>query len=153
MIDRAKRENPGKKIVVVSHSMGGLASAYAVETREEKDVAHVITLGSPFQGTRLANLGLGKAAKQMRINSEFLRELQEKMEKSTISYIHYEGGMDEILLNRAAHPVKSEAKFFEGIGHAGLLFDREVKKAVIEEIKQVEKQPVWKKAEVKKKRS
>lgn len=63
------------KVVLVCHSMGGLAARGYLRSRGEARVARLVTIASPHHGTRLAALGIGKHARQMRPGSEFLAAL------------------------------------------------------------------------------
>jgi pimeloyl-ACP methyl ester carboxylesterase len=65
----------GRKVVIVAHSMGGLATRLMLATRGTAAVERVITIASPHHGTVLARLGLGENARQMRPGSVFLRAL------------------------------------------------------------------------------
>jgi hypothetical protein len=62
--------------IIVAHSMGGLAVRRWLAAREpNEEVARVITIGSPHQGTWLARFGLAPNSAEMRIGSEWQREL------------------------------------------------------------------------------
>ncbi|HEY0489673.1 MAG TPA: alpha/beta fold hydrolase [Telluria sp.] len=54
------------QVVIVAHSMGGLAARAYLRAHGEARVARIITLGSPHFGTCLASLGPGANAQQMR---------------------------------------------------------------------------------------
>ncbi len=61
--------------ILIGHSMGGLVlRAYLRQYGRDK-VARVISLGSPHNGTRLAPLGIGPNARQMRIGNPWLAAL------------------------------------------------------------------------------
>jgi predicted alpha/beta hydrolase family esterase len=73
----------GQPPVVVAHSMGGLAvRRWLAETARSGGpglrVAHVITLGTPHQGTWLARLAVTRNSRQMRQLSGWLRTLAER---------------------------------------------------------------------------
>ncbi len=51
--------------VLVCHSMGGLAARAYLRAKGDAKVRHVITLGTPHDGTVIAQLGVGKNARQM----------------------------------------------------------------------------------------
>ena len=68
----------GRKVVIVAHSMGGLATRLMLANRGCDRVERVITIASPHHGTALARLGLGENAVQMRRGSAFLRALEER---------------------------------------------------------------------------
>ncbi|MFG6486454.1 esterase/lipase family protein [Roseateles sp. BYS78W] len=66
----------GRMPVLCAHSMGGLAlRAWWRRYGAEHEAPHAITLGSPHQGTRMAALGLGTNAAQMRRGSTWLASL------------------------------------------------------------------------------
>lgn len=66
----------GRMPVLCAHSMGGLAlRAWWRKYGAGHEAPHAITLGSPHQGTRMAALGIGVNAAQMRQGSAWLAEL------------------------------------------------------------------------------
>lgn len=90
-INRIKRETQQDKIILIGHSMGGLISSYYSEyLAKPAEVEKVIALGSPFQGTRLAALGLGTCVKEMALGSCFLEQLRQQIQNSSTAY-HYVG--------------------------------------------------------------
>jgi triacylglycerol lipase len=53
-------ELPGDRVNVIAHSMGGLDARYAISQLGLSDrVASLVTIGTPHQGTPIANLGAG----------------------------------------------------------------------------------------------
>ncbi len=64
------------RVILVCHSMGGLAARESLRTGGSDRVAGLVTLGSPHHGTALAALGVGHNGRQMRLGSEFLRNLE-----------------------------------------------------------------------------
>ncbi|WP_176256690.1 esterase/lipase family protein [Derxia lacustris] len=65
------------RLMTVGHSMGGIAlRAYAARHGDAR-LARLVTLGSPHRGTWFAQLFLSPNVRQMRIGSDFLRELAE----------------------------------------------------------------------------
>jgi triacylglycerol lipase len=66
----------GRMPILCAHSMGGLAlRAWWRQYGAGHEAPHVITLGSPHQGTRMAALGLGLNARQMRLGNAWLAAL------------------------------------------------------------------------------
>ena len=63
------------RVVLVCHSMGGLAARRYLQVRGEGRVARLVTIASPHHGTALANAGLGLNARQMCRGCDFLSEL------------------------------------------------------------------------------
>jgi len=63
--------------VVVAHSMGGLAvRAWWAQPDRQGRIHHLITLGTPHQGTWLARLAFSLNGRQMQMQSGWLRALQ-----------------------------------------------------------------------------
>lgn len=70
------RKVGGRKFDLVGFSMGGLVSRYWVQRMGGLErVERFITLASPHQGTRMAELMRSPGARQMRQGSEFLQDL------------------------------------------------------------------------------
>ena len=63
------------QVVIVGHSMGGLAARAYVCTHGAGRVKKLVTIASPHNGTVHARFGTGVNAKQMERESAFLREL------------------------------------------------------------------------------
>jgi triacylglycerol lipase len=65
-------ETGQSQIILIGHSMGGLVSSYYAEfLANPGQILSIITLGSPFQGTKLAALGCGQNVLEMAPNSSF----------------------------------------------------------------------------------
>jgi len=82
---RVERDCPGEDIVMVGHSLGGLlAKTYAGRRDESRAsaVRRVITLGTPFKGSKMVVLGFGALAESLRYQGSLVREL-EKYQPST----------------------------------------------------------------------
>jgi pimeloyl-ACP methyl ester carboxylesterase len=63
------------KVVLIAHSMGGLAARAYLRAFPGAPVAQLITLGSPHQGTPAAYTAWGRAGKQMRPGSGWIAAL------------------------------------------------------------------------------
>jgi len=70
------RETGAEKVMLVGHSMGGLASRAYLRRYGEVRVAGLVTLGTPHRGSVLARYGLGRNSRQMEPGSAWLRELE-----------------------------------------------------------------------------
>lgn len=74
-VESVLTEAAAKQVILVGHSMGGLVARAYLRNRGTQRVARLVTLASPHHGTRLAVLGLGENARQMRIGSDWLKAL------------------------------------------------------------------------------
>lgn len=66
----------GQPVLIVAHSMGGLAvRAWLRQGGDPALVQRVVTVGSPHRGTWLARFGLSPNARQLQLDSPWLRAL------------------------------------------------------------------------------
>ncbi len=69
-------DGTGVAPVVVAHSMGGLAvRAWLAQSGGDARVRHVVTIGTPHRGTFLGLAARSTNTRQMRLGSEWLRQL------------------------------------------------------------------------------
>ena len=74
-IERIAAGTGHERMVLVCHSMGGLAARLYIRSHGEGRIARLVTLASPHHGTALAVFGLGEHGRQMRRGSAFLADL------------------------------------------------------------------------------
>ena len=143
-VDTLRADTGSEKIVIVAHSMGGLAARAYLRAAGDAKVAKVITLGSPHSGTGLANFGLGPNSRQMRWTgtaqqgeaSEWLRQLREcesgqRMSRFISLYSHH----DNIIAPQASSYLPGAKNIsFKGVGHVSLAYAPAVQECVIREI-------------------
>lgn len=74
-IERGCADSGAPSVVLVCHSMGGLAAREYIRRHGCARVARLITIATPHAGTVLARLGAGANAREMRRESAFLAAL------------------------------------------------------------------------------
>lgn len=74
-IDEVLAATGAPQVILIGHSMGGLACRTYLRNHGKGKVARMITLGSVHHGSRLAWLGIGPNAQQMRIGNPWLLAL------------------------------------------------------------------------------
>ncbi len=74
-VDQVLAASGASRLILVGHSMGGLAARAYLRRYGKDRVARLITLGSPHQGSGIARLGLGRNARQMELGSPWLTAL------------------------------------------------------------------------------
>lgn len=74
-VDEVLAATGAPQLVLVGHSMGGLASRTYLRAHGVARVAKLVTLGSPHHGSWLAKLGIGPNARQMEPGNSWLNEL------------------------------------------------------------------------------
>ena len=65
-----------ERVILICHSMGGLAAREYLRSHGNRRLARLITIASPHHGTALAAIGLGANARQMCRGCEFLAGLE-----------------------------------------------------------------------------
>lgn len=76
-IERIAAASGHARVILVCHSMGGLAAREYLRRHGSARIAKLITISSPHHGTVLAYLGLGASGTQMRRGSRFLAALEQ----------------------------------------------------------------------------
>jgi pimeloyl-ACP methyl ester carboxylesterase len=74
-VEEVVRTSGQPKVILVCHSMGGLAARCYLAKHGAGRIARLVTIASPHHGTALAPLVPGDNAKQMRRGSDFLEQL------------------------------------------------------------------------------
>lgn len=126
-----------QRLVVVAHSMGGLAARACLSARGSDRVAKLITLGTPHHGTRTAPMGLGPNARQMEPGSAWLESLARAESLGIPALITSIYSSDDNVVVPQDSSVLDQARNvrLSGIGHVSLPFSRIVQEAVLKEIR------------------
>lgn len=74
-IDAVLAETGATRLILVGHSMGGLVARAWLARFGAERVAKLITLGTPHHGSQLARFGMGRNARQMEPESDWLQQL------------------------------------------------------------------------------
>lgn len=144
LVDRATHAAYGKPVVVVGHSMGGLVARAYLRCYGADRIARIITIGTPHNGTILANYSAGSNCRQMRHDaasgrcSEWLDSLGKShagQERQLITSIY--SRHDNIIAPQAScHLSGGKNLAFDGIGHVELGCHPLVHASVISEVKE-----------------
>jgi len=100
-IIKISRDFPGEEIILVGHSLGGLlAKAYAArdDVSQGPPVKALITLGTPFGGSKLVVFGMGPLAKGLACGSPLIHELEGRQVPSGISCMALHSPVDNMVL-------------------------------------------------------
>ena len=138
-IEIAEEQIGKRDIILIGHSMGGIISLVYAFNKGKSKVKDIITLSAPSKGTKLANIGFGKCAEEMRKNSNLIKELNENSKKDHGIRILQIGLKNDLIV-----PLKSA--FLEGVpkenkrtisdmGHTEILLDNEAIGMVTEHIR------------------
>ena len=142
---RLLRAAGAQQVIVVGHSMGGLAARAWLRRHGSARAARVITLGTPHHGTCLAAFGIGVNAAQMRRAGidgpacTWLRELAAHEDAATRAritsiYTHH----DNIVAPQTSGYLEGARNLeLGGVGHVALGRNRRVLALVMDEIGRV----------------
>lgn len=137
-VEQIQRSTGARQIILVAHSMGGLAARCYVQRYGGADaVAKLITLGSPHHGTEHARLVGGEDVRQMRPGSRWLGKLNEgESQPAPVPITSIYSCQDNIIAPQTS-PVLSHAKNIPlaGVGHLAMTFSKQVQRLVYHESK------------------
>ncbi len=130
-VDSILSQQPGGKVDLVAHSMGGLVCRYYLtQLGGYERVEHLVTLGTPHQGSKLWSFAIWKCGKEMRPESPLLKTLQ--ADDHYLSHLQITSiytNFDELVIPQQAAELPYtwvKNKPVSGLGHVGLLFSPKV---------------------------
>jgi triacylglycerol esterase/lipase EstA (alpha/beta hydrolase family) len=135
-IDELLAATGREQVVLVAHSLGGLAVRACLRTHGGGKVARVITLGAPHHGSMHAHLGAGQNAREMEPGSAWLAALAAAETGGVAApllsiYSHHDDFVTP--QSGAAHPHARNVPL-AGVGHVAMLFSGRVRGLVLREI-------------------
>ena len=126
----------GQAVVLVCHSMGGLAARAYFRKYGAARVTRLITLGTPHAGTVLANTALGENGRQMRCRSAWLAGLAQfeaaRWSCRVVSFYSHDDNIVAPQLSARLEGARNIA--LSGLGHISLPMSASVAAQVIAEI-------------------
>jgi len=125
-IEGLLQETGAEKLVLITHSMGGLVARAYLQAHGAARVAGLVMLAAPTHGTYVAQLGRGANTRQMRPQSQWLQRLNaQPLPPVPVSNIWTRD--DEILLPPDTARLEKVREFvFEDMGHMALVFSPRV---------------------------
>ena len=111
------------RVTLVGHSMGGLVSRACMAQHGAERIAGLITIGTPHQGSALAALGQGRAARQMQRGSDWMQRLDEQ--RVTVPFVSIRTTHDNYVMPQDGqrHPDALDEPL-PGAGHLAALLDQ-----------------------------
>lgn len=134
-VERVCRQSGYEQVFLVGHSLGGIIARYYVQCLAGDDrVSTLVTLGSPHAGSQLARMAPLLVGRQLRPNSELMRELAGPARCSTRFVAIYSDRDEVVVPHRSArldHPDLSVSRLqVHGVGHLSLLVNSSVAHAI-----------------------
>lgn len=127
-VQQLQQASGAARVALVGHSMGGLAIRAWMRSHGSADVAKVITLGTPHQGTQMASWSPTTNAAQMVWRSPWLQALQANETAATRQLMHIALTRHDNIVFPQREQVLPDAYVteFEGMGHLELCLDARV---------------------------
>jgi triacylglycerol lipase len=133
-VEQLRAASGAARVVLVGHSMGGLAARVCLRRHGDAHIASVITLASPHHGTVLGRVGHSRNARQMARGSPFIGQLAGDDRGRWARFTTVATRDDNLVIPRSS-PLLPGAKQIEvdGVGHLALIEDRRAWQAIVEE--------------------
>lgn len=142
-VDALREATGAGRVVVVAHSMGGLAARAYLRAHGAGKIARLITVGSPHHGSEHARLGMGENARQMEPGSAWLAALAAADEGGIgVPFVSVFTHHDNFIAPQASgeHPAARNVPL-AGVGHLTMLFSRRVCELIAEELDAADRAP------------
>jgi triacylglycerol lipase len=137
-VERLRAASGAERVLLVGHSMGGLAARVYLRRHGDAHVARVVTLASPHHGTILGRLGHSRNARQMARNSRFVAHLANQDRGRWPRFTTVATRDDNLVIPRSS-PLLPEAKQIQldGVGHLALIEDPRAWQVIVDEARAV----------------
>jgi hypothetical protein len=125
----------GRAPVLVCHSMGGLAArAWWRAARGRREVAHLLTIGTPHRGTWLARFSRKANGRQMRLGSDWVAQLarDERTLPLPPTTCWYSNCDNVVFPADTATLPHADNRFVPGLPHVALAFSPQVREGTLE---------------------
>jgi predicted esterase len=134
-VERVCEQSGYEQVHVVGHSLGGIIARYYVQCLGgDARVGALVTLGSPHAGSQLARVAPLLVGRQLRPDSDLMRELAAPARCST-RFVAIHSDRDAVVPHRSArleHPdLLVTALRVHGVGHLSLLANGTVAHAIV----------------------
>lgn len=135
-MEQVLKANPGKKIALVGHSLGGLIIRGAIaDERFKGRLAAVVTLGTPHQGSELARLGIGRLARQLCPTDPIFEQLAAQKPVEGVAKLSLHTPLDNMVfptrLLEIAEPGWQQECLQPSVSHQGMVYDRAIFERVL----------------------
>ncbi len=143
LADHLERVSSGSESLdLVGHSLGGLLVRwYVQELGGAERVERLVTVATPHAGTKSARITPGPMRAALLPDNTVVRRLRQGRHRASgIEHTALVAG-DDLMVTPVASAAAIEdarVRWFEGVGHNGMLFDAEVHQTVVEALRRSE---------------
>lgn len=134
-------ENPGQKVGLIGHSLGGLIVRGAMaDDRFKGRLGAVITLGAPHQGSELAAFGIGRLARSLHPANPIFAQLRAQKPVEGVAKLSLFVPVDSIVFPvrclEIEEPGWQQEARQPSVSHVGLAYDRGLAYRVIDQLRE-----------------
>ena len=133
-VEKLRAATGAARVVLVGHSMGGLAARVYLRKHGDAHVARVVTLASPHHGTIFGRLGHSRNARQMARGSRFIQQVAAHDRGRWTRFTTVVTRDDNLVVPRSS-PLLPGSKQIEidGVGHLALIEDPRAWRVIVDE--------------------
>ncbi len=129
------------KIILIGHSLGGLF-CYSIgkDLNICNHIKAIITLGTPYSGSKLAAFGISKLAKQLKYNGRLINNLKNNYTSIHITGYVFYSPIDNLVLPNSSlkSPIKSWVEIITNpISHIAMLYNKRIIDLIIKILSKV----------------
>jgi pimeloyl-ACP methyl ester carboxylesterase len=141
-IDETAASEPGRPLILVGVSMGGLVARRALADRPDLPLTELITIGTPHAGTLWAYAARGAAGTEMRPGSAFLKELDRAGPTPVPVTAIWSPDDNMVVPGRSAILPGARDISLPGVAHLSQCFAPETEAAILDAATRAEAQPL-----------
>jgi len=138
-LTKIREKHPEQEIIFIGHSLGGLLALYLGTNNRSWPVREIVTLGTPFSGSKMAVFGISSLAKSLLPNSREFKNLCSGINwKTTIPGLALYSAIDNMVLplkSLQSTPERWELKEAGPTSHIGMLWSKKVSKELIKRLR------------------
>lgn len=128
-LERVLAENPGQRVLLCGHSLGGLViRALLAEERFAGCVAGVVTLAAPHRGSALGCIAVGRLGRSLRPGDPLFRRLAALREPGDVPRLALYAPLDNMVMPlrglRPGRPGWREERLPLRLSHVGMIYSR-----------------------------
>ena len=135
-IAKIERDTGASQVVIVGHSMGGLVARSYLRAYGPAHVRRLVTIGTPYAGSRHAWLMSGAPLAQMRPGSAYLAALQTRVDaERAVPIVSIWSWHDSMVTPQISSRLDDHDIVISGVAHNAMLGDPQVLSLVAGEIR------------------
>lgn len=133
-MEKLRVDSGAARVVLVGHSMGGLAARVCLRKHGDAHVARVVTLASPHHGTVLGHVAHSRNARQMASGSRFVDRLRHDDHGRWARFTTVATRDDNLVIPRSSPLLPGSKQIvLDGVGHLALIEDPRCWQLVVDE--------------------